>query len=160
MIGILSDSHDNRDALRAAVEILNRSGCDLVVHAGDIVAPFAAGELAALSCPVKAVFGNCDGERDGLIRTISCFGVIQKEPYPFRFQNREFLLTHTQFSNRRYLAADRYDVLIYGHTHKPDIGKTGRTLVINPGELGGWVTGKSSLAMLDLESMEADIILI
>jgi len=160
LIGILSDSHDNREALRAAVEILNRSGCDLVIHAGDIVAPFAAGELAALSCPVKAVFGNCDGERAGLAVLISEFGIIQKEPFPFRFQNREFLLTHTQFSNRKYLAADCYDVLIFGHTHKPEIRKAGRTLVINPGELGGWVTGKSSLALLDLNCMEADIIML
>jgi len=40
MIGIMSDSHDHMEAIRAAVEVFNQAGVKLVVHAGDLIAPF------------------------------------------------------------------------------------------------------------------------
>ncbi len=68
MIGILSDTHDNLTRVRQAVRLFDDAGCDLVVHAGDFVAPFTVEELRNLRVPVRAVFGNCDGERAGLAR--------------------------------------------------------------------------------------------
>ncbi|MFQ6056041.1 MAG: metallophosphoesterase family protein [Methanosarcinales archaeon] len=47
---------------------------------------------------------------------------------------------------------------MYGHTHKNDIRKIHNTLVINPGEGGGWLYGDKTLAILDLEKMKAEII--
>jgi putative phosphoesterase len=157
-VGILSDSHDNRETLRKAVNIFNHQRCDLVLHAGDLVAPFAAAELEALSCPVKAVFGNCDGETAGLTNTIRSFGKIKEPPFVFRFQGLEFLMIHTQFSLDKFIRSDLYDVIVYGHTHRPEIRQEGRSLVINPGETGGWVTGISSAALLDMETLSARIV--
>lgn len=158
MIGILSDSHDNRDAVRAAVDLFNRTGCRLVLHAGDFVAPFAAGELAGLACPVKAVFGNCDGEKGGLTRVLEPIGEIGDPPLEFPYAGRRFLLMHTQFSIPAILRAKRCDILVYGHTHRPEIRREGGVLIVNPGEAGGWVTGKSTVALLDPEAETAEII--
>jgi len=60
MIGLMSDSHDNLIAINKAISLFNQVDCSLVIHAGDIIAPFAARELRKLKCPVKAVFGNCE----------------------------------------------------------------------------------------------------
>ncbi len=158
LVGILSDSHDNRGTLRKAVNLFNHQKCDLVLHAGDFVAPFAAGELEALCCPVKAVFGNCDGEKAGLTKTVGAFGKIKEPPYVFPFQGYEFLMIHTHFSLDKFIRSDLYDVIVYGHTHRPEIRQAGRCLVINPGEAGGWVTGTSSAALLDLHTLSARII--
>ena len=158
MVGIMSDSHDNRDAVRAAVRLFNDAACSLVIHAGDFVAPFAAGELKALDCPVKAVFGNCDGEKIGLARTLEGVGEILSAPFVFRHAGREFLVTHTQFSNAAYIASGKYDILIYGHTHKPEVRRRGSTLIINPGETGGWVTGRSTAALLDPAALTVEIL--
>ena len=46
-------------------------------------------------------------------------------------------------------------LLIYGHTHKPDVKRIGGALLVNPGETGGWTTGKSTVAIVDLAKMEA-----
>ena len=135
MIGILSDSHDNITHLRAAVRMFRDAGCDLVVHAGDFVAPFAARELAAAGCPVKAVYGNCDGEKAGLAAALDPYGYIE-----------EFAAKHA------------YDVVIFGHTHKPDVRRDGKTLLINPGETGGWVTGRSTVVFYDPAADEANIV--
>ena len=158
MIGIMADSHDNREALKKAVRLFNDIECELVIHAGDFVAPFAAGELGSLLCPVKAVFGNCDGEKKGISYTISSFGKIKEAPFCFPFAGLNFLVTHTQFRNSSYLKSEKYDVLIFGHTHKPEISKQGKTLVINPGETGGWVTERCTVALLDPATLKAEII--
>ena len=54
--------------------------------------------------------------------------------------------------------SQKYEVIIYGHTHRTDLRKIGETLIINPGECGGWLTGKSTIALLDLKNLEAKII--
>jgi putative phosphoesterase len=179
MIGILSDSHDNVPAVRRAVELFKDAGCDLVVHAGDFVAPFAAKILVDAKCPVKAVFGNCDGEKKGLVAALEPFGAIRDAPYIFAYRGRHILITHLDMPVEGYAVQKKWDVIIFGHTHKPEIRESGSrdkpsrrkrppeqsprlrppsTLIINPGEAGGWLTGRSTIALFDPEKGTADII--
>lgn len=158
MIGILSDTHDNLTMIRQALEIFRAHGCTLLIHAGDIVAPFAAKEFEAAGCPVKAVFGNCDGEKEGLRKAFQACGEISNPPLTFSHQGLEFLATHVHTSVENFVARGKYDVIIFGHTHRPEINKAGRTLLINPGETGGWLTGKSTIALFNPEKNTAEII--
>jgi putative phosphoesterase len=158
MIGIMSDSHDNCTAIRQAVHFFKDVKCDLVIHAGDFVAPFAARELEHLQCPVKAVFGNCDGEKKGLKEALQTFGEIEEAPFVFSHADRTILLTHIHVSVDRLARSGKYEAIVFGHTHKPRIRKAHNTLLINPGEAGGWLTGKGTVALLDPETWEAEII--
>ena len=58
------------------------------------------------------------------------------------------------------LAADSqaFDLICYGHTHKAHVERRGKSLIVNPGECGGWLYGTSTIAMVDLKQMEAEII--
>jgi len=49
------------------------------------------------------------------------------------------------------------DVIIYGHTHEIDVRK-GPPLIINPGEAGGWLRDKCTIALLELETMAVEVI--
>lgn len=158
IIGILSDTHDNLDAVREAVRVFREAGCRLVIHAGDFVAPFAARELENLGCSLRAVFGNCDGEKEGLRRVIEPFGRIEEEPFSFEWESKRFLLTHVHFSVGTYAASGANDVVIYGHTHKPEVKMRSECLLINPGEAGGWLSGRKTAALLDTEKWTAEII--
>jgi putative phosphoesterase len=158
MIGVMSDSHDNVTQIRKAVALFKDARCDLVLHAGDVIAPFAARELAALGCPRKAVFGNCDGEKQGLEMALEKFGNIQDAPLLLTQGGRQILLVHYHFSVATYASSGKYDIIIFGHTHKPDIRREGTTLLLNPGEAGGWLTGKSTVALLNPEKQEAEIL--
>jgi uncharacterized protein len=158
MIGILSDSHDNVTHMRAAVRMFRDAGCDLVVHAGDFVAPFTARVLAGLGCPVKAVYGNCDGEKAGLAEALEPFGFIQAAPLVFEHGGRRILVTHLNLPAAEFAARQVFDVVIFGHTHKPEVRREGKTLLINPGETGGWVTGRSTAAFYDPSAAEANIV--
>jgi uncharacterized protein len=158
MIGILSDSHDNLNAIRDAVRLIRAAGCDLVIHAGDFVAPFAARELADAGCPVMAVFGNCDGEKTGLRRALEPFGSIVEAPLVLEHVGRKILAAHLDVSVSQYVANGGYDVVIYGHTHRAEVRRISGTLIINPGETGGWVTKKKTIALYDPSAHEAEII--
>lgn len=158
MIGIMADSHDNLQSIKLAVRLFNKTGCSLVIHAGDFVAPFAARELANLTCSVKAVFGNCDGEKKGLEKAFHSLGEIKKPPLTLNHDGLNFMVTHILADQGSYPASDKYNVIIFAHTHKPEIRHKKKTLLINPGEAGGWVSGKSTVALLDPKTLSVDII--
>ncbi len=158
MIGIISDTHDNLDMIRLAVRLFNASGCTLVIHAGDFVAPFAAAELRGLRAPVRAVYGNCDGERPGLALAFEGFGEIGAPPASFTHAGLRFTVCHSLNGIDTAVAAVRPDVLVFGHTHKALVEKRDGALLINPGEAGGWLNGKSTVALFDPETGEADIV--
>jgi hypothetical protein len=157
MIGILADSHDNLDAIRQAVRFFKAAGCTLIVHAGDFVAPFSAQVLGEAGCEVKAVFGNCDGEKHGLKTIFGPFGTIQKAPFCFIHAGKKIVVTHLDGPVSELAGSGEYDLIIYGHTHRPEIRKVGRSLIVNPGETGGWVTKRSTVALYDAISGVASI---
>ncbi|MFO7734484.1 MAG: metallophosphoesterase [Candidatus Aminicenantes bacterium] len=158
MIGIISDTHDNLTFVRRAVRLFNDAGCDLVVHAGDFVAPFTARELRELAAPVKAVFGNCDGEKTGLLKAFEGLGEIKEAPHLFSRAGLRFVVCHLDGPVERYLASNPCDVLVFGHTHRPLVERRNGTLLINPGEAGGWLGGRCTAALLDPRTREATIV--
>ena len=65
-IGVLSDTHDHLTMIEAALAIFRQRQVEMVLHPGDVVAPFAAKHLLKWTGPLKIIFGNNDGERKGL----------------------------------------------------------------------------------------------
>ena len=50
-----------------------------------------------------------------------------------------------------------YDVIIRGHTHESKVERNRNCLIINPGECCGYLSGKRTVAILNLESMKVEI---
>jgi putative phosphoesterase len=144
--------------IEAAVAIFNDRNVNLVFHAGDFVAPFTSKPFAKLKAKMIGVFGNNDGEVLGLESKFQQIGDLKKDPIEEEIGGRKIAMTHRDGVVEALSRSGIYDVVIYGHTHKADVRKVGKTLVINPGEAGGWVNGKSTLAVVDLESLKAELI--
>lgn len=123
-IGILSDTHN---LLREEV-IRQLTGCDMILHAGDISSPNILESLKAIA-PVKAVRGNNDGDwAEALPLTLD-----------FELCGLRFFMAHKKKDLSK--EASDYDVMICGHSHqyKEEWLKdaNGRhTLVFNPGSCG------------------------
>jgi putative phosphoesterase len=158
MIGIMSDSHDNIPALRKAVETFNTSDVDLVIHAGDLISPFTAQEFKNLDAEMVAVFGNNDGEREGLKKAYAEICIIEdfKE---ISVEGWKFSIIHG--TNPQIVDAlakcGKYDVLVRGHTHELEI-KGNETLTINPGEVCGYVTGKQTVVLVDPDDLNCEVV--
>ncbi len=150
-VGILADSHDNVRKIRKALYVFREREVRAVLHAGDLVAPFAAKALKGFPGPLHAVFGNNDGERDGLARLLD----IAPPPREISLGGRRIVLAHELREIPDDLAA-RADVVIAAHTHEVSIAP-GLPLRLDPGEAGGWLTGRSTCVVLDLEKMEARV---
>ncbi|MBN1508428.1 MAG: metallophosphoesterase [Sedimentisphaerales bacterium] len=158
-IGIISDTHDNRRNVARAIEIFRHHGVQCILHAGDIVAPFTAlafGELR--SAKFIAVFGNNDGEKLFLKRTVEGFGgEIHEHCYKGELEGRRICMMHKDHFAEETIRSQMYDLVIYGHTHHPDIRQEGKTLVINPGEATDWITGSGHCVVLDLKDMSHSV---
>lgn len=152
-IGIIADTHDNIHAIKKAVCFFNTQDLKYVIHAGDYVAPFSLKELMKLKAKFIGVFGNNDGERKGLKNICNN---IHEPPYDLLFDGKHIIVTHMMESLSKRSVINT-DIIISAHTHIPEI-KKGSPVYINPGECGAWLYGKSTVAVLDLETSHAEII--
>ncbi|MCD6558961.1 MAG: metallophosphoesterase [Palaeococcus sp.] len=156
LIGVMSDTHDNLPAIAKAVELFNREGVDLVIHCGDYVAPFVKRELSKLKAPMKGVFGNNDGERRGLKEAIG----VEDEILELTVDGIKIAVLHgtDQRVVEAFVRSQLYDIVIRGHTHRYEIAELGRTILLNPGEVGGYVSGIKSVAFIDSQKREIKIL--
>lgn len=152
-IGILSDSHDNLAKIEKAVKFFNQHKVSFVLHAGDFIAPFTISRLEKLRCDWRGVFGNNDGEKTGLTKHSK--GKIKSGPLRIKLGGKAVTLVHD--INTLNLSREKAHLVFCGHTHKPEIKICGKNIVVNPGECGGWLTGKSSVAIADLTTLSVRI---
>ncbi len=157
LVGLIADTHDNRTSVEKSVALFNEKEVGLVVHAGDFIAPFNARWMAALNAPMVGVFGNNDGERFGLRAQFESLGPIHRPPHAFDCEGRRLLVLHEPDEVDALAESGAYDVIVYGHTHEIDV-RRGDTLVVNPGEAGGWVTGRCTVGLLDLRRLQVEIL--
>jgi putative phosphoesterase len=137
-VAVISDSHDNTHALNKAVDIANNSDCSWLFHLGDIISPFTAKKLSHFKGKIKAVYGNCDGERIGLLKAFNAFkGVINNPPYKFNLEGKDIVLMHEPVLLEEITKSQQLDFVFYGHLHQVDHREIGKTLILNPGESGG-----------------------
>jgi len=117
-IGVISDTHG---LLRP--EALDRlSGVDHILHAGDIGGVEVIDQLRVIA-PVTAIRGNND---------TGGWAQAYPEEAVLELQSRTILILH----DLKTLLERRYDVIVSGHSHKPNIETKGGVLYLNPGSAG------------------------
>ena len=156
-LGIASDSHDNLVKIAAAVECFNNEAVSLVLHAGDYISPITANAFDKLDAPLVGVFGNNDGERLYLTERFRDIGEIHPDHHEFVFDGKKGVLMHEPKFIEALVKSGLYDLIVYGHTHEIDI-REGHPLVINPGECGGWLTGRATVAIVNTDGMSVRLI--
>ena len=118
-IGVLSDTHG---LLRP--EVLSAlSGCDAIIHGGDINQPEILEQLEKIA-PVYVVRGNNDKEwAEHLPITLT-----------FQIEQCRFFLVH----NKKQVPGDLtgIDAVIFGHSHKYFAQELEGRLWLNPGRCG------------------------
>ncbi|MDI6745388.1 MAG: metallophosphoesterase [Thermodesulfovibrionales bacterium] len=156
LIGILADTHDNQPMTKKAVEFFNARNVGYVIHAGDFTSPFTLKLFKELKCKYVGIFGNNDGDK--LLLQDRAEGNIKNQPHTLTLNGKRIVVVHEHHIVNALADSGHYDIVIYGHTHEPVVKKVKDTLLINPGEVCGWLYGKSTAALLDLNTMQAEII--
>ncbi len=121
-IGVISDTHG---LLRDDVHQIF-SGCSLIIHAGDIGTLSVLRELEQIA-PVVAVRGNVDrGDWAGSLRESELLEIDGNRVY----------VIHDLGTFPLTVPADTVDIVIYGHSHRPNMVYREGTLYLNPGSAG------------------------
>jgi putative phosphoesterase len=163
-IGILSDSHDHVWNLRAALGRL-REEADLLIHCGDLCSPFIVPILAReFPGPVHAVFGNNDADRFRLQMNAAKTDRVHLHGESFlgEIGGLRFAVQHFDDLARPLAASGRFDVVCFGHDHRPLLERVGDAWLVNPGSILGYQPVGAeevdpTFAVLETESRRVDL---
>lgn len=140
-IGILSDTHN---LLRPEVP-QKLTGCDLIIHAGDVNTHDLFMDLERIA-PVVGARGNCD--RGVLAELLA-------ERTEFSFGPYAGIVIHDLKTLPPDFPVSNYRLIVYGHSHQPALHETGGTLFLNPGSAGPRrFSLPVSMAFLELDGKE------
>ena len=160
MIGLMGDSHDDVEAIKKAVEYFNEKGADLVIHTGDLISPFTIEHFRKLKGEFKAVWGNNRGDVENVAKRIAEFGGEIADILEVNYDDKKVLVYHGDNPSLldSLVKSKKYDIIATGHTHTPEVTMEENTLIVNPGETCGYLTGVKTVALLDTTQMKADVI--
>ncbi|MEM2878236.1 MAG: metallophosphoesterase [Candidatus Hadarchaeales archaeon] len=156
----MADTHDNVNAVDRAVEIFNSSGVDHVLHAGDLVSPFVVACFAKLKAKLHYVWGNNEGDKKTIEARMSELGLKPLGSFAvLRLNGKRIALLHGSGEELVDLCVNSgsFDLVVRGHTHRVDV-KPGKTLCVNPGEVCGYLSGERTVAIVDLDNMDVEIV--
>ena len=125
IVGLVSDTHGLvRPEIFTALQ-----GVELILHAGDVGGQSVIDDLSGIA-PVRAVYGNTDAPGEPGLKarlTLDVDGVSIHVSHGHELGSP---------TSEKLLARYTEDVIVFGHTHKPLIERSGSRLVVNPGAAG------------------------
>jgi putative phosphoesterase len=163
-ICILSDSHDNRELLAAAVRAAKDAGAEAVLHCGDVVAPSTLEVLRPFGLPVHVIHGNNTGD-------LYTMAIIASKPSSLvtyhgqdagiKLGGRRIFMVHYPHYGEAMAKTGDWDLVCCGHDHVADIRRIGNlsggeTILANPGTVGA-IKAPATWILGDLDSMEFEI---
>lgn len=139
VVGLISDTHGHLDD--SILDLFE--GVDAIVHAGDIGSEKILYELQAVA-PVTAVRGNTDHSGptwplpESALLTVAATRIH---------------VVHDLFAGS-LPALDEAEVLVFGHTHKPQVIYGERQIQVNPGSASRprAADGLRTVALLEIDS--------
>lgn len=139
-IAVFSDSHDNIQGLEQALQAANDAGAEMLLHCGDLVAPFMLDRLGKqFSGPVHVVFGNndADGRLLQVISSAYAHVALHGIYAEVEADGRRIALIHYPEPALRIAQSGELDLVCYGHNHDKAVESVGTCVLANPGELLG-----------------------
>jgi len=140
-IAIISDTHDNLVNLKKVASFINKNKIKILIHCGDIFKPETIKEgLKEYDGQIYLIFSRADASFSNIpedafknlprVKADEYFGEIKKD-------KRKIAFCHFPEIAKELAKSQKYDLVFYGHTHKPWEEKIGKTKLVNPGNLAG-----------------------
>lgn len=160
-IAIISDTHDHLPNFKKALDWIKKAKIKLVLHCGDVCAPAVLKEAAKdFSGKIHLVFGNVDGDRflmtKQVYKKIIPNVILHGERGEIEVEKIKITFTHYPDFAKGLAATQKYDLVFYGHSHKPWEEKIGRCRLVNPGNLAG-LFYKPTFAVYDIKTDKLEL---
>ena len=164
-ICIVSDSHDNRFLLAAAVRDAKERGAQAVLHCGDVVAPTTLRVLNPIGLPIHVIHGNNTGDTYSMARLShdeTSMIHYHGQDAGIELGGKRIFIVHYPHYARAMGTTGEWDIVCCGHDHRAEIDhianiNNSQTLFLNPGTVGG-IGASPTYIMGDLQSMAFEIL--
>lgn len=163
-IAIISDTHDNVVTLEKALAWIKKQGIKEIIHCGDLCAPSILTKVLGpkFQGRIHIVHGNV-GDPELLEEKAKNFPhvTIHGQVGEIKLDSKKITFTHFPDKGRELAETGKYDLVFYGHTHKPweetlrlAQGKLCR--LVNPGTLAGMFY-KATFAVYDTKTDQLEL---
>ncbi|HVS65446.1 MAG TPA: metallophosphoesterase family protein [Thermoanaerobaculia bacterium] len=122
-VGVVSDTHG---LLRPEV-LLTLGPCDLILHAGDVGSADVLAGLRSSGAAVAAVRGNVDHDPHLATLPQTLAGAIEGLRYRVVHRREDVESAWPR----------EHDLVVFGHSHRPELEWRSGCLLLNPGACGG-----------------------
>lgn len=158
-LAIISDTHDNIPNIEKFLSWAKENKIETIIHCGDIAAPSMIMELfGPAEIEFYCVFGNV-ADRELLPQVCKkfahtkCYG----DQGELELEKHQIAFCHFPKTAKELAATNKYNLVFYGHTHKPWMETLPNDCqLINPGTLGG-VFQKATFAVYDTQTKKLDL---
>lgn len=156
-IGVVGDTHNQMSNVDQIVALFQEARVERVIHTGDITQPAVLERFARLAVPLLGVFGNNDlHDRERLASQARRLGMdLTDPPRTVEWAGRRILVVHDPEEAPTPLPTG-LDLVLHGHTHRHRLEQNGDTLIFNPGECAGFMSGQNSVGVVNLITLDTE----
>ena len=145
-IAIVSDTHDNIDNFNKIIDFLHKENIGTILHCGDICNQEIIDQaLKNFKGEIMFVRGNGDFELHNI-----------PEKLEIELGNKKIFFNHYPDIAKRKAESGKFDLVFYGHTHRPWVEMIGNCKLVNPGEVAGQ-RFKPTFAIYDTENDKLEL---
>jgi uncharacterized protein len=163
---IISDVHDNLANLEKTIKYINKNKIGKLLISGDLTNPETLYYLKKIfKGEIYYVFGNneeynlqgnmCFEEYEAVDKNINIF----KKTGEVIIDNLKIAFTHYPEIAKNLAKSKKYNLVFFGHTHKPSIENINKTTLLNPGTTGG-IFYQPSFAIFDTKTKKPELVLL
>ncbi|MEI7498291.1 MAG: YfcE family phosphodiesterase [Candidatus Falkowbacteria bacterium] len=154
MAVIISDIHDNLANLAKCLDYCRAQNITTMICCGDITNSDTVDYLAKnFAGTIHLIMGNVDNFDDGILTHYRNIRYYDRKGGHMIMDGKRIGFCHEPYHVKHLFAKGMYDIIFYGHTHKPWESQEHGVRLINPGTLGG-VFQKATFAVWDSETGE------
>lgn len=126
-IAIISDTHDHVKNFGKVADFLRSQNIDVLLHCGDVCRQETVGQMQKLFFgTIYFVRGNGDFDLEQIPETMELV-----------LGGKRIFFNHYPEIAKTMAESGNYDLVFYGHTHRPWVEQIGACKLANPGELAG-----------------------
>ena len=144
-IAIVADTHDNWANFSKAIKWINKEKIQVILHCGDIQSQDTIDDaIKSFDGAIQFVKGNGD------------WGANVPDFLELEIDGKKIGMVHFPAEAKKMDQSKNFDMVFYGHTHKPWDEKIGTCHMINPGELAGQFY-KPTFAVYDTDTGKMEL---
>lgn len=154
---IIADVHDNLPNLAQCLGWCKREGIKTLICCGDLAnadtVDFLASHFDGL---IHLLMGNCDNYDEAVVNRHHNIKFHDRKGGKLAVGPVRVGFCHEPYHIKHLFHQAKFDLVFYGHTHKPWESEENGVRLVNPGTLGG-VFYKASFAVWDADSGEIEL---